>query len=227
MTQVQPTSIGIIMDGNRRYARKHGMRPQEGHRAGYKLFQQVLEWLSAYEQVTEVIFYTFSTENWKRSEAEVTALLSLFRDALKEQVSIAHEQQTRVRFIGNRAAMPDDIQKAMHTIERETDQYQRTVSLAVGYGGRADIVHAVNELLEAGVEEVDEATFADALWTASVADPDLLIRTGGARRLSNFLPWESVYSELAFTDTLWPEMTREELSEILDDYASRTRRFGA
>jgi undecaprenyl diphosphate synthase len=227
MAHEQPSSIGIIMDGNRRYARKHGMRPEEGHRAGYDMFQQVLQWLSAYGHVTHIIFYTFSTENWKRSEAEVKALLSLFRTALKEQVSIAHEQQTRVRFIGNRAAMPADIQEAMRDIERETDQYQRTVSLAVGYGGRTDIVHAVNQLLTAGVQEVDEATFANALWTAPIPDPDLIIRTGGARRLSNFLPWESVYSELAFTDTLWPEMSQEKLAEILDDYSSRTRRFGA
>lgn len=226
-TLQNPTSIGIIMDGNRRWARARGTSSVEGHRAGYEKFTEVVSWIGECD-IPYAIFYTFSSENWKRSTEEVSYLFDLFTQAALEQLSVAHKEQVRVRVIGNRDALPSGVQDAIGKLENDTASYTRgTIVLALSYGGREEIVRAANTLLQRGVSEVDEEVFAQTLWTADIPDPDIIIRTGGEKRLSNFLPWQSTYSELAFTDTFWPDLEKEEFMAIIEECRQRQRRKGA
>ncbi len=220
-----PRAIGIIMDGNRRWARERGLSTLEGHEAGAKRVPQLVRWARA-AGVREVTLYAFSTENWNRAPEEVGYLMALFERFFKDSVKELSRENVRVRFVGERSRFSPSLQESMERLEQETAGGDMTVAFALSYGGRAEILSAVNALVAGGKRDVTEEEFEAALWTRDLQDPDLVIRTGGDRRLSNFLPWQSVYSELFFTDTKWPDFSEEELALILEEFAARERRHG-
>lgn len=221
-----PRAIGIIMDGNRRWARENGLPSLEGHRRGAQKTEELLEWIAGTD-IQEVTLYAFSTENWNRTEEEITYLMNLFREAFSALLKKTKEKHIRMRFIGQRDRLPEDLQAFMTRIEQETTEGTAgTLIIALSYGGRAEILSAVNELLTTGREQVTEAELRDAMWSSGLDDPDLIIRTGGDMRLSNFLTWQSAYSELFFTKTPWPDFTKQEFDSIIADFGSRERRKG-
>jgi undecaprenyl diphosphate synthase len=215
-----PQCVGFIMDGNRRWATDQGLATLEGHTAGVQVFFETLTWLAECA-IPHAVYYAFSSENWRRSSEEVSYLLQLFETSLAEVRSVV------VHFIGDRSDFSESLQTQMHALEAKSQVYigAPTVWIALSYGGRAELVAAANQAVANGVP-VDESSFGSLLWSAGMPDPDLIIRTGGAMRLSNFLPWQSVYSELMFTETYWPAFTKEEFTRMLAQYGERTRRFG-
>jgi undecaprenyl diphosphate synthase len=219
------TCVGVIMDGNRRWARMHDTSVSEGHNEGYKKLQEVVRW-SRDAGIPHVVAYAFSTENWQRSEDEVGYLMKLFRSVLESETKKMIEERVRVLFVGDRSRFTEGMQKMMEDMEKTTAMtYDITLHLLMSYGGRAEILAAVNALT--GEETpVTEDSFAQKLWSHPMPDPDLIIRTGGEKRLSGFLPWQSVYSELFFSDSLWPDFTEEEFKAILAEFATRERRRG-
>lgn len=226
MDRKGPRSVGIIMDGNRRWAKARNRPTLEGHKAGAEKIFEVARW--AHEAgIEEVILYAFSTENWGRSEEEVNHLMGLAEKLFADELHRFQETGVRVRFIGDRARMSVRMQELMDAAEKETrDGSKGTIVFALSYGGRPEIVSAVNALLASGTERVTEEEFAQALSTRGLLEPDLILRTGGERRLSNFLPWQSAYSELFFLDTLWPDLSESEFGTVLAEFAERDRRHG-
>lgn len=221
-----PRSIGMIMDGNRRWARERGLETLEGHRAGAEKIFEVASWAHT-AGIEEIILYAFSTENWNRTEAEVGYLMSLTENLFTERLDYFLKASVRVRFIGDLSRVSDRLRGVMQETEEKTSQGEKgTLVFAFSYGGRPEIVAAVNTLLAEGVSEVDETAFSKALWTADFQDPDLILRTGGEHRLSGFLPWQSVYSELFFTDTRWPDLSEEEFMGVIEAFRTRDRRHG-
>jgi undecaprenyl diphosphate synthase len=218
--------IGIIMDGNRRWARAQDKPVFEGHSEGYKKLQEMVRWARE-AGIPHMVAYAFSTENWQRSEEEVGYLLKLFRSILENEIKKMVSERIRVRFIGDRSRFGEEVQKMMEKMETETAAaYDITLHLAMSYGGRAEILAAVKALLEEEATVVSEEAFANNLWSHPMPDPDLIIRTGGEKRLSGFLPWQSVYSELFFSDSFWPAFSKEEFDSILAEFAQRERRRG-
>lgn len=221
-----PRCIGIIMDGNRRFAREHNLALFEGHRAGSKKLKEVLRWAKE-AGVSYVIVYAFSTENWNRSPEEVSYLLTLFKSILTNELEEMKREGVRIRCIGTLARFPLEIRESVVRAEAETRGLEGpTLVLALSYGGRAEIVEAANRAIEAGEHQMTEEKFSAHLSTAGIPDPDLIIRTSGEQRLSGFLPWQSVYSELFFTKTHWPALSREEFEGILKEFSRRERRMG-
>lgn len=225
--QQQPRCIGIIIDGNRRWARARGLPIFEGHRAGYEKVKEFLRWARDVG-ATHVIAYAFSSENWKRAPEEVSYLMKLLKHACIAEVEEFKKENARIRVIGDRARLSADVRNAIESAEETTKSCTGpTLVLAISYGGRDEVLHAVNSLIaDTHAAPVTAENFSQRLWTAGIPDPDLIIRTSGEKRLSNFLPWQSVYSELFFIDTLWPDFTKEEFLQILEDYQNRERRFG-
>lgn len=225
-TAAGPVCIGIIMDGNRRWAKAHDRPIFDGHSEGYKKLEEVIRWARE-AGVPNVVAYAFSTENWHRPEDEVGYLMKLFRSVLENETAKMVKERVRVRFVGDRSRFDADMQMMMEKMEQETAvNYNITLHLAMSYGGRAEILAAANALLAKEASEVTENAFEHNLWSYPMPDPDIIIRTGGEKRLSGFLPWQSVYSELFFTDTLWPDFSTEEFDAILAQYATRERRHG-
>ncbi len=225
MSERAPKAIAIIMDGNRRYARAGGLSSLEGHMAGYEKLKEVLAWTQE-AGVRHLTVYAFSTENWKRTPEEVEGLMNLFRLLTRELESSA-DTRVRIRFLGDINAFPEDLKISMQHIERTTEAYGPcTLAIAASYGGRQEIVRAAEVLMREG-GELTEARFASALDTSGMPDPDIIIRTGGEQRLSNFLLWQSAYSELFFLETHWPALSRADFDGVLAEYAARERRFGA
>lgn len=219
-----PKCVGIIMDGNRRWAKSKGLPTFEGHRRGYKKLREVFRWAKD-AGLTHVIVYALSTENWNRSKEEVSYLLDLFRTVLTVELETFKKEGGRIVCVGQRERFPDDIRKMMDKAEQETASLQGpTLVLALSYGGRAEIIATANKAMANGV--ITEKSFSDSLWTSGIPDPDLLIRTGGEMRLSGFLPWQSVYSELFFTKTYWPDFDEIEFKKIISDFSERDRRNG-
>lgn len=218
--------LGVIMDGNRRWAKESQKLPYEGHAEGYAKLKELLHW--AHEaNIPHVVAYVFSTENWQRSEEEVGYLMKLFHFVLENETQKMLTERVRVRFGGNKTRFSSEIQSMMEKMERATEvSYSITLYLLMSYGGRAEIVDGVNTLLAERAMQVTEDSFAKKLWSHDMPDPDLIIRTGGEKRLSNFLPWQAVYSELFFTDTKWPAFTKEEFDAILAEFSTRERRRG-
>lgn len=214
------------MDGNRRWARAHGLPVVEGHTQGYKKLQEVLRFIRD-AGIPHAAVYAFSSENWHRSEKEVGYLLKLFRSILENETKKMIEERVRIRFVGDRTKFSDELQTMMASMEEATaKKYDLTLHLLMSYGGRAEIVSTANALFSEGVTTITEDIFSKKLQEYSAPDPDLIIRTGNEHRLSNFLPWQSVYSELIFTPTKWPDFSREEFDSILKDFAHRERRHG-
>lgn len=225
-TEAVPACIGIIMDGNRRWAKARGLPALKGHEAGVETLKSIVR-AAKDVGVKNLIFYTFSTENWKRAAEEVQGLMALFRHAIKKEFPKIAEENVRIRFIGDLLRFDADLQKEMARIEEETKMHDGgTVAFALSYGGRAEILAAVNLAIEKGERDVSEEAFSKLLWTHDMPDPDIIIRTGGEHRLSGFLTWQSVYSELFFVDTYWPDFSKDEFYAILKQYASRERRLG-
>lgn len=224
------SSIGIIMDGNRRWARARGRSSSDGHRAGYdallKLAREFPRLRDEYG-LKYVTLYAFSTENWKRSPEEVDALLALFEKGMDELGKRLHEMDVSVRAIGDTSRFPEHLQDLLRGIEEKTkNNTAGTILFALSYGGREELVHAAQTLIKEG-GEVTEERFERALYTNGVPDLDLIVRTSGEQRLSNFLPWQSTYSEFFFVDTLWPDFTVQDLEAIFKEYGERDRRRGA
>jgi undecaprenyl diphosphate synthase len=221
-------AIAIIMDGNGRWASRRGLTVAEGHRAGSRALRPVVE--TAIDLgVESLAVYAFSTENWTRSEEEVAALMDTFAETIERELADLVAQGVRVHFIGRRDRAPAELQERMAKLERETRRNSRlSLWIAFDYGGRAELVEAARRLVASGVapEDVDENTFAAQLYAPSMPDPDLLIRTSGELRISNFLLWQLAYSELVFVDTLWPDFGPRQLRDAVGAYARRRRRFG-
>lgn len=226
MNEIRITCVGIIMDGNRRWARAHGVQLFEGHSEGYKKLKEVLRWTRD-AGIKHLVAYAFSIENWQRSEEEVGYLMKLFRSILENETKKMLDEHVRVCFVGDRARFSEDIREMMEEMEESTAvKHDVTLHLLMSYGGRAEIVEAANVLLKEGAVAITEDAFAEKLWSHPMPDPDLIIRTSGEKRLSNFLPWQSVYSELFFSDSFWPDFTKDEFNSILDQFAARERRRG-
>jgi len=219
--------VGIIMDGNRRWAKSQGLSPEIGHEEGARRIEPLVE-EAVKNKVKFLTFYSFSTENWKRSPFEVQKILQVFRTMLYDStVDRLQGKGVRVNIIGSYKAFPSDIVQRVeeiHEMSKKNDVI--TVNFALNYGGRDEIIRAVSCLVEKK-EKVTEKSLAELLDTSNQPDPDLIIRTGGERRLSNFLTWQSVYSELYFTDVLWPVFTPLEFQSALAWYKERERRFGS
>ncbi len=220
--------VALIMDGNGRWAKLKGLSRIEGHRNGVKRVNEIID--TAIEQkLKAVTFYTFSMENWQRPAAEVNALMRLLSSYVKKEMDRLHRQNIVFRAVGNIEKLPSGVRKLMMKFEDLTkDNTGLIVSSALSYGGRDEIVSAVKGIIKAGIkpEDVDEKMMASHLFTRGIPDPDLIIRTSGEMRLSNFLLWQSAYSEFFFTDTLWPDFGREDFISAIREYKNRDRRFG-
>jgi undecaprenyl diphosphate synthase len=216
--------LAIIMDGNGRWARRRHLPVAAGHRAGAKALRRVLEHALDLG-ILETTVYSFSTENWQRPEAEVAALMDLFVEMIESQVPDMHERGARVRFIGRRDGVPDELLARIEAAETLTAANERmTLYIAFNYGGRAELVDAAAAAAAAG--EVSEASLVAHLYAPEMHDPELLIRTSGEQRISNFLLWQCAYAELYFSDRLWPDFAEADLDAALAEYARRQRRFG-
>lgn len=221
-----PQSIGIILDGNRRYAKAMGVSSFEGHRLGFEKVKEVLEWAKE-AGIKEMTLYAFSIENWNRSPEEIDYLMGIFEKAFGEYFEEVMKKNIKLRFLGERGRLSSKLQALMNDAEEKSaGNTEGTLAIAISYGGRAEILDAVNTLLAEGRDQVTEEELREKMWSRGMSDPDLIIRTSGEKRLSGFLTWESVYSELFFIDTHWPGFTKEEFQSILEEYAARERRHG-
>lgn len=219
-----PRHVAIIMDGNGRWAERRGLARSEGHAAGAKTLMRVADWCGA-RGVRHLTVYAFSTENWKRPKAEVAGLFRLLFEALRAQEKAFVDAGLRFRVLGRREGLPRLLVRRIERMEARTASFDRQLLVCFNYGGRAEIVDAANRAAARGAP-VTEATFRELLYAPDVPDPDLIVRTGGERRVSNFLLWEGAYSEYHFSDVLWPDFSERDLDAALADYAGRQRRMG-
>jgi undecaprenyl diphosphate synthase len=221
-------TVAIIMDGNGRWADRRGLSVAEGHRAGTRALRRTVE--AAIDLGLEtLVVYAFSTENWSRPPGEVDSLMDIFGETIERELPDLVRQGVRTRFMGRRDRASAELREQMARLEEETaGNEQLNLWVALDYGGRAELVEAARRLVEAGIDppEIDENVLRANLYAPELPDPDLLIRTSGELRISNFLLWQLAYSELVFTDTLWPDFGRPELEQALAAYSSRRRRFG-
>jgi undecaprenyl diphosphate synthase len=213
------------MDGNGRWAERRGLPVAEGHRAGTRALRRTVE--AAIELgVESLAVYAFSTENWQRSPDEVSDLMEIFSETIDRELPDLAAQGVRVRFIGRRDRAPEELRAKMAAMEAETAANERlSLWIAFDYGGRAELVDAARRLADDGVEATEDS-LAARLYAPQMPDPDLVIRTSGEQRVSNFLLWQVAYSEFVFVDTLWPDFGEDDLRRALDEYAGRARRFG-
>lgn len=228
-----PKHIAIIMDGNRRWARKRGLDPKLGHKAGAKTLEKIVRYANKIG-LDYITVYAFSTENWKRTEDEVGALMLLLQNYLDEYSKRADTENIKVKVLGDISALPDGMQKSIkNCMERTKENTGVTFNIALNYGGRDEILKAVKKIAQdvkedkIKINEITEETISNSLYTAGQPDPDLLIRTSGELRTSNFLPWQIVYSEFVFTDKNWPDFEEKDLDEAIEIYQRRNRKFGA
>ena len=223
-----PQHVAIILDGNGRWAKAKGMPRNYGHVQGAKNVERICE--DAYHMgIKYLTVYAFSTENWRRSRDEVDALMKLLRNYMKTCVKTAKKNHMRVRVIGDKTGLAKDIQDSIANLERESrNQDGLNFTIAINYGSRDEICRAVKKIAEEGIrpEEITEEVISAHLDTAGIPDPDLLIRTSGEQRLSNYLMWQLAYAEFYFTDLPWPDFSKEELSKAIEKYNQRERRYG-
>jgi len=220
--------LGIIMDGNRRWAAEKGKSSMEGHIAGARKVREVVRWCSE-RDIRYLTLYAFSTENWKRSKAEVAFLIKLIGKFLDENLKEFSKEGGQMLFIGDKSPFPESLKRRIDEAEIITRNNEKiTVSILLNYGGRAEITAAVKKLVEnnAKPEEITEELVAESLYTAGIPDPDLIIRTSGEQRLSNFLLWQSAYSELYFCRNHWPDFSEKDLDKALEEFSLRRRRLG-
>jgi undecaprenyl diphosphate synthase len=221
-------SVAIILDGNGRWAKRRKLPVAAGHRAGARNVRRAVE--AAIDLgIHDLSIFAFSTENWSRPKDEVDALMEIFAETIERELPDLVDEGVRVRFIGRRDRAPEELQRRMGAMEDRTALNTRiNLWVAIDYGGRAELVEAARRIVESGVDaaEIDENVFAANLYAPELPDPDLLIRTSGELRISNFLLWQLAYSELVFVDKLWPDFDARDLRAALAEYASRRRRFG-
>lgn len=224
--------IAVIMDGNGRWAQKRGLPRAAGHKKGAETVKEIAKAASE-RGVRFLTLYAFSTENWQRPKDEVKTLMDLLRQYLKADLAELHEHGIRIRFIGERYMLDKDIVESMEQLERNTaDNKGMTLVLAISYGGRQEIVAAAKKVAamvkkgDVAEDDIDTKLFAQLLYTQDIPDPDMLIRTSGEQRISNYLLWQMAYAELFFTKTLWPDFTPEELDTIIENFYARERRYG-
>lgn len=232
---VLPRHVGIIMDGNGRWAKQRGLERSEGHKQGAKVFRKICDYANDIG-IECITFYAFSTENWRRPPQEVAAIMDLFRDYLydaQESEADNERRQMRINFIGDREGLPEDIVSLMDEAESKSiDKNHIIVNIAINYGGRQEIAQAVRKLAQKAVDgeinasEITEENISDMLYTGGQPDPDLIIRPSGEYRLSNFLIWQSAYAEFWYSDILWPDFTESDFDKAMEDFAKRNRRFG-
>ena len=228
-----PKHIAIIMDGNRRWAREKGLDIKQGHKEGAKTLEKIVRYANkiGLEYIT---VYAFSTENWKRAEDEVKALMLLLQNYLDDYSKRADTENIRVRILGDITALSDGLQKSIRKcMERTKDNTGVTFNIALNYGGRDEIVKAMQKIAkkvkddELQIEDITEETISNSLYTQGAPDPELVIRTSGELRTSNFLPWQIVYSEFIFLDKNWPDFSEEDLDEAIKTYQKRNKRMGS
>lgn len=224
---MQLNHIAIILDGNGRWAKKRKLPVIEGHRQGAKQVHKIIEAAIEFE-VKYLTLYIFSAENWRRPKEEVDHLMSLLRFYLRAEFENLHKNNIKVKFIGDIQGLDLDIQNDINKCEELTkDNKSLNLTLAVNYGGKQEIIRAVNNLVkDASGGVVTEDMFASYLYTADIPDPDLVIRTSGEKRVSNFLLWQAAYAELYFTDILWPDFNKEDLKNAINEFKQRERRYG-
>lgn len=229
---LKPRHVAIIMDGNGRWAKAQGKPRLRGHEAGAESVRRTIR-AARRHGVQYLTLYAFSVENWSRPALEVKALMALLGNFLERNEKEFHENKIRLRVLGRRSDLPKAINETLLRVEAATENYtEATLILALSYGGRTEIANAARRLAQAACEgkidpaKIDEAAVAGAMYLPDVPDPDFIIRTSGEIRLSNFLLWQSAYSELYFTDTLWPDFTEADFDTALEEFARRNRRFG-
>jgi len=228
-----PEHIAIIMDGNRRWAKQRGKPASFGHKEGAKTLEKIVRYANKIG-LKYITVYAFSTENWKRAEEEVKALMMLLQNYLDEYAKRADTENIRVKILGDISALSEGMQKSINKcMERTKDNTGVTFNIALNYGGRDEIIKGIKQIIEKvdkkeiSINEITEQVVSDNLYTKGQPDPDLLIRTSGELRLSNFLPWQLVYSEFLFIDKNWPDFEEEDLDKAIIEFQKRTRKFGA
>lgn len=232
-TEKLPLHVGIIMDGNRRWAKNRGLPVSSGHSRGAEVFKNLALYCNKIG-LKNLTVYAFSTENWKRSSKEISALMFLFKKYLKSVMRDFKNENIKLRFIGDTSKFSNDIQKLIDTIETETkDRTGMRLNIAMNYGSRAEIINAVKNMqkdidspINKDISDLTEEKFGYYLYTENQPDVDFLIRTGGEKRISNFLLWQSAYAELYFIDVLWPDFSEKIFNEAIQEYSNRNRRFG-
>ena len=228
-----PKHIAIIMDGNRRWAKKRGKPASFGHKEGAKTLEKIVRYCNKIG-IGYITVYAFSTENWKRTQEEVSALMSLFQSYLDDYSKRADSENIKVKIIGKRDGLSERMKKSIDKcMERTKNNTGITFNIALNYGGRDELLSAIKNIAEQvkekniKIEDITEKMISENLYTKGQPDPDLLIRTSGELRLSNFLPWQSVYTEFMFIEKNWPEFTEEDIDEAIKVYQKRNRKFGA
>ncbi len=212
------------MDGNGRWAKARGLERHEGHKVGVKVFEHIANTCFDYG-LEAVTFYAFSTENWKRPPVEIKTIMGLLGLYLDKCGKDLISRRVRFRVIGDKDGLDEALRKKIDKLEAKTAHFERTLNVAINYGGRDEIVHACRTLVARG-EEITKESISDALYTEDCPEPDMVIRTAGEKRLSNFLLWQASYSELYFTDKLWPDFTDDDLMNAINDFYSRRRKYG-
>lgn len=227
-----PSHIAIIMDGNRRWAKSHGLDPKQGHKEGAKTLEKIVRYAKTIG-IKYITVYAFSTENWKRTADEVGALMLLLQNYLEEYSKRADTENIKINVLGDITRLSESMQKSINKcMERTKENTGIIFNIALNYGGRAEIVNAVKKIAKQVKEgkiqreEIDENTISENLYTKGQPDPDLLIRTSGELRTSNFLPWQIVYSEFVFVEKHWPDFSEEDLIRAIEEYQKRNRKFG-
>ncbi len=219
-------SIGFIVDGNRRWAVKNNLNKAEGHKEGSKVVFQTIDWAKDLE-INNITFYVFSSENWKRTKEEIQNILSLFEHMFIKESGKILEKKVSIKFIGNLNKFPKFLEKKMLELEDKTKDYKTKVFFAISYGGKDEILQAVKDISQKlksdEILELNEEKFEKYLQSANIPEPEIIIRTGGNKRLSNFLLWKSAYSELFFIDTLWPDFSKKKFEEILEKYKNSVK----
>ena len=227
-----PRHVAIIMDGNGRWAKERGFSRNEGHKKGTDVVKKITKYAEKIG-IQYLTVYAFSTENWNRPQDEVDGLMNLLRRYLKNHIKDAKKDDAKFRVIGDRQGLPEDIQKQIEELEGLTKSKTGIcINIAINYGGRDEIIRACKKMMQnmgekgLAVENIDETFFESFLDTAGIPDPDLMIRTSGEIRTSNYLPWQLAYSEFYFTQCLWPDFTTDDFDKALEEYSNRKRRFG-
>lgn len=227
-----PKHIAIIMDGNRRWAKERGKPASFGHKEGAKTLEKLVRYANKIG-IKHITVYAFSTENWKRTEEEVKSLMMLFQSYLDDYAKRADTENIKVKIVGSRERLSDRmISSIERCMERTKNNTGIVFNIALNYGGREELIHSIKHIAsevkenKIKIEDIDEKLISDNLYTKGQPDPDLLIRTSGELRLSNFLPWQLVYSEFVFTDKYWPDFSEEDLNLAIEEYQRRNRKFG-
>lgn len=220
--------LGIIIDGNRRWAKERNLPSQEGHRKGYEKVKEVIAWCKK-KGIEILTVYAFSTENWKRSEEEINSLMKLLIYAFEKDSKNIFKEELKVNILGSREGLNQDVLKSIEKIEEDTKNNKKGIfNIAFNYGGRQEILEALKKIIDKKIDlsEITEETISENLFTAGQPDPDLIIRTSGEKRLSGFLTWQSVYSEIYFCEPNWPDFSEDEFNKAIEEYGRRKRRFG-